>query len=120
MIGIAGSEIDWSLDLITRVAKEGYTNALALLDTFGVTSRRAMQYLARRVKSRVHTRLEAYFHMDFAMGVANIIVALAEGVEAMHATVLGVGERAGNVPMEEIVKAPTTTLKIIRKAIESY
>jgi isopropylmalate/homocitrate/citramalate synthase len=37
------------------------------------------------------------------MGVANTIMAAAEGVEVLHTTVLGVGERAGNTPMEETV-----------------
>ncbi len=107
-IDFSRSEIDWSLDLITQVAKQGHMDALALVDTFGVTSPHAMQYLVRRVKSRIHTRLEAHFHMDFGMGVANTIMALAEGVEVMHTTVLGVGERAGNVPMEETVMALLT------------
>jgi isopropylmalate/homocitrate/citramalate synthase len=37
------------------------------------------------------------------MGIANTVMALAEGVEVIHSTVLGIGERAGNVPMEETV-----------------
>jgi isopropylmalate/homocitrate/citramalate synthase len=83
-------------------------DALALVDTFGVTSPHAMQFLVRHVKSRINKRLEAHFHMDFAMGVANTIMALAEGVEVMHTTVLGIGERAGNVPMEETAMALLT------------
>jgi isopropylmalate/homocitrate/citramalate synthase len=42
------------------------------------------------------------------MGVANTIMALAEGVEVVHSTVLGIGERAGNVPMEETAMALLT------------
>jgi len=98
----------WVLDLILRVANEGHMDALALVDTFGVVSPHAMQYLVRQVKARVNKRLEAHFHMDFGMGVANTIMALAEGVEVIHSTVLGLGERAGNVPMEETVMALLT------------
>ncbi len=105
-IDFTRSDINWVLDLITRVANEGHMDALALVDTFGVTSPHAMQYLVRHVKARFPgRRLEAHFHMDFAMGVANTIMALAEGVEVMHTTVLGIGERAGNTPMEETVMA---------------
>lgn len=107
-IDFSRSDIKWSLDLIERVAKEGHMDALVLVDTFGVTSPHAMQYLVRHVKSRINKRLEAHFHMDFGMGVANTIMALAEGVEVMHTTVLGIGERAGNVPMEETVMALLT------------
>jgi isopropylmalate/homocitrate/citramalate synthase len=46
--------------------------------------------------------------MDFGMGVANTIMALAEGVEVVHSTVLGLGERAGNTPMEETAMALLT------------
>lgn len=107
-IDFSRSEIDWSLALISRVAKEGWMDGLVLVDTFGVTSPHAMQYLVRQVKKRIKTRLEAHFHMDFGLGVANTINALAEGVQVMHTTVLGIGERAGNVPMEETVMALLT------------
>jgi isopropylmalate/homocitrate/citramalate synthase len=96
------------LDLILRVANEGHMDALALVDTFGVVSPHAMQYLVRQVKARISKRLEAHFHMDFGMGVANTIMAVAEGVEVIHSTVLGLGERAGNTPMEETVMALLT------------
>jgi isopropylmalate/homocitrate/citramalate synthase len=96
------------LDLILRVANEGHMDALALVDTFGVVSPHAMQYLVRQVKARVNKRLEAHFHMDFGMGIANTIMALAEGVEVVHSTVLGLGERAGNVPIEETAMALLT------------
>jgi isopropylmalate/homocitrate/citramalate synthase len=67
-----------------------------------------MQYFVRQVKARINKRLEAHFHQDFGMGVANTIMALAEGVEVMHTTVLGIGERSGNTPMEETVMALKT------------
>jgi isopropylmalate/homocitrate/citramalate synthase len=107
-IDFTRADMNWVLDLITRVAREGHMDGLALVDTFGVTSPHAMQYFVRQVKARIKTRLEAHFHMDFGMGVANTIMALAEGVEVMHTTVLGIGERAGNTPMEETVMALLT------------
>jgi isopropylmalate/homocitrate/citramalate synthase len=107
-IDFTRADMTWVLDLITRVAREGHMDGLALVDTFGVTSPHAMQYFVRQVKARIKTRLEAHFHMDFGMGVANTIMALAEGVEVMHTTVLGIGERAGNTPMEETAMALLT------------
>jgi isopropylmalate/homocitrate/citramalate synthase len=107
-IDFTRADMNWVLDLITRVATEGHMDGLALVDTFGVTSPHAMQYFVRQVKARIKTRLEAHFHMDFGMGVANTIMALAEGVEVMHTTVLGIGERAGNTPMEETAMALLT------------
>ncbi len=107
-IDFTRAEMNWVLDLISKVADEGHMDALALVDTFGVTSPHAMQYFVRQVKKRIDKRLEAHFHQDFGMGVANTIMALAEGVEVIHSTVLGVGERAGNTPMEETVLALLT------------
>lgn len=107
-IDFTRADMKWVLDLIVRVANEGHMDALALVDTFGACSPHAMQYFVRQVKQRIDTRLEAHFHMDFGMGVANTVMALAEGVEVVHSTVLGIGERAGNVPMEETVLALLT------------
>ncbi len=107
-IDFSRAEMNWVLDLITRVAKEGHMDALALVDTFGVLAPNAIPYLVREARKRTNARLEAHFHMDFGMGVANTIMALAAGVEVIHSTVLGIGERAGNTPMEETVMALLT------------
>jgi len=104
-IDFSRAEIKWVLDLITRVAREGHMDALALVDTFGVLSPHAVQFLVRETRKRIDKRLEAHFHMDFGMGVANTLIAVAEGVEVIHSTVLGIGERAGNTPMEEAALA---------------
>ncbi len=47
-IDFSRAEMKWVLDLILRVANEGHMDALALVDTFGVVSPHAMQYLVRR------------------------------------------------------------------------
>lgn len=105
-IDFTRAEMSWVLGLIERVATEGHMDSLALVDTFGATSPHAMQYFVRQVKARFPNHpLEAHFHMDFGMGIANTIMALAEGVEVVQSTVLGVGERAGNVPWEETTLA---------------
>ena len=111
-IDFSRAELKWVLDLIERVGKEGHMDALALVDTLGVLSPFATRYFVREVKKRINKRLEAHFHQDFGMGVANTITALAEGVEVMHTTVLGIGERSGNAPMEEIVMALKTMFNI--------
>lgn len=103
LIDFSRSDINWVLDLVTRVANEGYMDSLALVDTFGVVSPHAMRYFVRHVQARINKPLEAHFHQDFGVGVANTLIALAEGVQVAHTTVLGIGERAGNVPLEELV-----------------
>jgi len=107
-IDFSRSEISWVLDLIDNVATDGHMDALVLVDTFGVVSPHAMKFFVREVKKRFDTRLETHFHQDFGVGVANTLMALAEGAEVVHSTVLGIGERAGNAPTEDTVMALLT------------
>ncbi|RPI34345.1 MAG: pyruvate carboxyltransferase [Chloroflexota bacterium] len=99
------AEIDWWVSLIDQVASDGHMDALAVVDTFGVLSPHAITYLVSKIRERIKQPLEAHFHMDFGMGVANTIMGVAAGIEVIHSTVLGIGERAGNTPMEETVMA---------------
>jgi isopropylmalate/homocitrate/citramalate synthase len=96
------------LDDLEAVATDGHVDNIALVDTFGVTSPHAIRYYTRRVKERLDVPLETHFHMDFGMGVANSILAAAEGASVIHTTVSGIGERAGNAPIEETVLALLT------------
>ncbi len=96
------------LDDLEAVAKNGHVDKVGLVDTFGVASPHAISYYTRRVRERMGVPLETHFHMDFGMGVANTVLAVAEGASVLHTTVSGLGERAGNAPTEETVLALLT------------
>ena len=96
------------LDLLERVATDGHVDAVGLVDTFGVLSPHGVQMFVRQTRERLGVPLETHFHMDFGMGVANTVLAVAEGVGVIQTTVTGIGERAGNTPMEETVLALLT------------
>jgi len=96
------------LDDLETVANNGHVDTVGLVDTFGVTSPHAIGYFARQVRRRLGVPLETHFHMDFGMGVANTALAVAEGASVIQTTVNGLGERAGNAPMEETVLALLT------------
>jgi isopropylmalate/homocitrate/citramalate synthase len=102
------ADLDWLLDLVGQVATEGHMDAFTLVDTFGVLSPQAASYFTRKVRERITKPLEIHFHSDFGLGVANTINAVLAGAEVIHSTVLGIGERAGNTPMEETVLALLT------------
>jgi isopropylmalate/homocitrate/citramalate synthase len=100
------AEMDWYLDLIERVATEGHMDALTLVDTFGVVSPHAIPLWVAKVRERLpDVSLEAHFHDDFGLAVANTIAAITAGCDVVHTTVSGVGERAGNCPMEDLAMA---------------
>jgi len=100
-IDASRAEMGWYLNTMERVATEGHMDALALVDTFGVLSPHAVSYFVRETQKRIKKPLETHFHMDFGMGVANTIIALAAGADVVHSTISGIGERAGNVPTED-------------------
>src|ERR1019366_4338768 len=54
--------------------------------------------------------LEFHGHNDLGMATANTIAALASGADAGSVTVNGLGERAGNAPLDEVVMAARLTL----------
>lgn len=107
-IDFTRADFGWVLDLITRVADEGHMDALVIVDTFGVAAPHAMPNVVRQVRARIDKRLEVHCHMDFSLGVANTIAALAEGASVAHTTITGIGERSGNTPTEDVVMALLT------------
>lgn len=107
-IDASRADMNWFLDLIEKISTEGHMDALAVVDTFGGISPHAIPHLIKRVQERVKKPLEPHFHDDFGMGVANTLMALACGCTVAHTTVTGIGERAGNAAMEELVLALLT------------
>jgi isopropylmalate/homocitrate/citramalate synthase len=95
------SDIDWYLNLIERVASEGWMDALALVDTAGTITAHAVPLMVKTAQERIHKPLELHFHNDFGHSVVNTIAGLAAGASVAHVTMSGIGERAGNTPMEE-------------------
>ena len=77
-------------------------DSLTLVDTFGVLNPMAASFLARKVRERMDVPLETHFHMDFSLGVANTLAAIAQGVETAQVSVSGIGERSGNTPLEDV------------------
>jgi len=96
------------LDLVSAVARDGHLDALVLVDTFGTLTPQAVGRFVAESQSRFNVPLETHFHMDYGMGVANSLIAAAHGASMIHVTVGGIGERAGNAPLEETVLALRT------------
>ncbi|HSR11867.1 MAG TPA: pyruvate carboxyltransferase [Thermodesulfobacteriota bacterium] len=111
-IDASRADMNWFLDLIEKISTQGHMDALAVVDTFGGISPHAIPHLITMVKKRVKKPLEPHFHDDFGMGVANTLIALACGCTVAHTTVTGIGERAGNTAMEELVLALLTMYAI--------
>jgi len=107
-IDASRAEMGWFLDLIEKISTEGHMDALAVVDTFGGCSPHSIPYLVKKIRERIKKPLEPHFHDDFGLGVANTLMALASGCSVAHTTVTGIGERAGNAAMEDLVLALRT------------
>src|SRR5712692_8512757 len=97
------TELNRFLDIVEQVATEGHMDALTIADTMGGCTPEAIHHVVKTVSDRLKKPVEIHCHQDFGLGVANTIAALAVGASVAHTTVTGLGERAGNVPMEDVV-----------------
>ena len=81
-------------------------------DTVGIlTPERAAEFFSK-LKEKIKVPIGVHCHNDFGMAVANSIAALGAGAEEVHATINGLGERAGNAALEEIVVSLRSLYKL--------
>jgi isopropylmalate/homocitrate/citramalate synthase len=99
------ADMDYYFNFVEKVAKDGHMDALAIVDTFSALSPAATDYFVRTVKNKINKPLEIHSHNGFGMAVANAVAAVLAGAEVIHSTIGGIGEGAGNCPMEETVMA---------------
>jgi isopropylmalate/homocitrate/citramalate synthase len=104
------SDVDFLLDMFLA-AEEAGAERVGMTDTLGCAGPEAICYLVRRMRESVKVPVSAHLHNDFGLGVANAVAALSAGAEAITTTVGGLGERAGNVPLEQLVMAITHLYK---------
>lgn len=97
------TEVNRLLDIVERVATEGHMDAFTLADTMGGCTPDAIYFVVKKAIERLKKPVEIHCHQDFGLGVANTLAALAAGASVAQTTVTGLGERAGNVPMEDVV-----------------
>jgi 2-isopropylmalate synthase len=80
---------------------------LCLADTVGHATPAGVRALVRWVKRDVigtqPIKLDWHGHRDRGLGVANCLAAIEAGVDRVHATALGVGERVGNAEMDLLI-----------------
>ena len=80
-----------------------------IADTVGAISPYGMDYLVKEIRPIVKAEIALHCHNDFGMALSNSIAGLLAGANAVSTTVNGIGERAGNCSLEELIM----TLKII-------
>ena len=107
----ARTEIDFLCEVVEAAIDAGATT-VNIPDTVGyaVPSQYAgvIQTLRERVKNINRAIISAHCHDDLGMAVANSLAAVEAGARQIECTINGIGERAGNAALEEIVMALKT------------
>ena len=102
------SEMDYLCRIVEAVIKAGATT-VNIPDTVGYTVPEEYTHFMRTLIERVPNSDKAVFsvhcHNDLGMAVANSLAGIAGGARQVECTVNGIGERAGNAALEEIVMA---------------
>ncbi|WP_457574167.1 LeuA family protein [Desulfolithobacter sp.] len=88
---------------LVQTAEQSGAGRIRLADTVGICSPAEIADLVRRIGKRTTLALGVHTHNDFGMATANGIAALEAGAAWIDATVLGLGERAGNCRLEETI-----------------
>lgn len=94
-------------DLITftRIVKGAGADRLRFCDTVGILGPTQTKRMIATLKQEVGLPIEVHAHNDFGMATANSLAGYEAGAEFISVTVNGLGERAGNAALEEIIMA---------------
>ncbi len=105
------SDFDYMCDVLEAVIDAG-ARTINIPDTVGYAIPREwgerIASIRQRVKNSAKAVLSVHCHNDLGQAVANSLVAIENGARQVECTINGIGERAGNASLEEIVMALKT------------
>ncbi len=101
------TELDYLLQVF-RTAEEAGAGIMNIPDTVGVMVPPAMRLITSEVKRAIRAVVDVHCHNDFGLATANTLAAVEAGAEQVQVTVNGIGERAGNASLEQVVMSLTT------------
>src|SRR5215211_2421396 len=117
------TEHDFLCRCVEAAIKAGATT-INIPDTVGYTVPEEYFALIKMLRERVPNAGQAIFsvhcHNDLGMAVANSLAGVSAGARQIECTVNGIGERAGNAALEEIVMAIETRRDVLLKHAETY
>lgn len=94
------------LSQMHRAALEAGATVISLADSTGTAKPSVVRYLVERMRSLSDTAgVRVHMHNDLGLAMANTLAGIEAGADWIEVTVNGLGERAGNCPLEELVVA---------------
>jgi len=102
----ARTDMDYMCDVVRAAIKAGATT-INIPDTVGYAEPeefgKRIKYLFEKVPEAHNIVISCHCHDDLGLAVANSLAAIQNGATQAECTINGIGERAGNASMEEIV-----------------
>lgn len=98
------ADTDFLLQVLEQAQRSGarrfrFADTVGIMEPFGLSARIA------RLRAASDLELEMHAHNDLGLATANTLAAILAGATHVNTTVHGLGERAGNAPLEEVVMA---------------
>ncbi|HVJ49230.1 homocitrate synthase/isopropylmalate synthase family protein [Desulfitobacterium sp.] len=104
------ADVDFLLKIGQEAERLG-VDRIRLADTLGILDPLEVHLRFSPLLQNINLPLELHAHNDLGMATANAITAIRSGFKAVSVTVGGLGERAGNAPLEEVAVALKYILK---------
>ncbi|WP_042336820.1 homocitrate synthase [Bradyrhizobium sp. DOA9] len=98
------ADVDFLVELIAT-AKAAGARRFRIADTLSVLDPDAAFALLTALRATTDLELEFHGHDDLGLATANTLAAIKAGATHASVTVIGLGERAGNAPLEEVAVA---------------
>lgn len=100
------SDIDFLCRVVEAVIRAGATT-VNIPDTVGYSIPMEFGSLIKTIKTKVpnadRAKISVHCHNDLGLAVSNSLAAIKNGAEQIECTINGIGERAGNASLEEVV-----------------
>jgi len=104
------AEPEFLLKMCTAIEEAG-VDRISLPDTVGILRPVGMYNFVKKVREVVDVPLDAHVHNDIGFALANAFAACDAGVDQIHTTIDGIGERTGIPPLAEVSVALTYLYK---------
>lgn len=98
------SDMEFLLEF-ARAAKQAGADRLRYCDTVGILDPFTAYENIKTIIDNVGIEVEMHTHNDFGMATANALAGVRAGANYIGVTMIGLGERAGNAALEEVVMA---------------
>jgi homocitrate synthase NifV len=98
------ADVDFLIEIIST-AKAAGARRFRVADTLSVLDPDSSRALMAALRATTDLELEFHGHDDLGLATANTLAAIKAGATHASVTVIGLGERAGNAPLEEVAVA---------------